>query len=333
MRKLTAILFTDIVGFTRKMSDNERDTLEILSLNQKLHRKIVRKHHGRLVKAMGDGYLCTFDSSLQAVMAALQLQRSVNRLGRFELRIGIHVADVLFQGNDIYGEGVNLAARIESQAPGAGVWVSDRVAADLSNHTELNLRSIGQSELKGIDSPVEIFQVQPADLQYFGRTQAVRLKTTPWKRYFLLPFLLAIVCLAGWYGWQQWQHRQSQSLIVIAPFDYQGGADVGHLYLAEAFTKELASVLGETSDWHIISGNPAQDWLDDNSPLNMTKTAHLLDGTVTYLNERLVIELSLRQWPQQQPLWQKHYQGDINQLFQFQSEAAQAVLTTLATKP
>lgn len=329
MRKLTAILFTDIIGFTRKMSDDERDTLEILNLNQKLHRKIVRKYKGRLVKAMGDGYLCTFDSSLQAVMAALQLERSVNRLNRFQLRIGIHVADVLFQGDDIYGEGVNLAARIESQAPGAGVWVSDRVANDLGNHAELNLTSAGRTAFKGISNEIEIFQVQPADLDYFGRTQAVRLKKSPFQR--VVPYLavIAIIGLTGMLGWHFWPQAPANNTVVVTPFDYQGGADVGHLYLAESFENDLAAVLSEQKHLSIISGKEAEAWLSRNNADPSNTGIYQLTGTVSYLNERLAIDIQLISAHQTKILWQNTYRGDINQLFLFQSQAAEDSLLAL----
>ena len=158
LRRLAAIMFTDIVGYTSMMDEDEVRTREILSQQRELVFPIVESYGGKIIKEMGDGLLVMFDSANKAVKCALDIQ---NTQKEFTLRVGIHIGDVVIENGDVLGSGVNIAARVESLTPPGSICVTSDVWHQISNMKGLNVESIGHKELKGVNEPVEIFEVIP----------------------------------------------------------------------------------------------------------------------------------------------------------------------------
>ena len=115
-RKLTAIMFTDIVGFTSLMRADEKKALNLLYYNRQLLEPLIKKYNGEILKEMGDGTLNSFSSAIEAVRCALEIQETLEEVPALNLRIGVHIGDVIEQGEDIFGDGVNIASRIQSLA-------------------------------------------------------------------------------------------------------------------------------------------------------------------------------------------------------------------------
>lgn len=165
-RRLAAIMFTDIVGYTSLSQKNEALALEILENNRSLLRSIFPKYHGREVKTIGDAFLVEFESALEAARCAVEIQKSLHDSNatappdvKVNLRIGIHLGDVIHRGNDVYGDAVNIASRIEPLAPPGGICVSEQVFDHIRNKVELPLLSTGKHELKNVDLPVEVYNI------------------------------------------------------------------------------------------------------------------------------------------------------------------------------
>ena len=156
-------MFTDIVGFTRLSAENEAQAIELIQWQRKTIKPLVVKHEGQWLKEIGDGLLLSFPSSLNAVECAVQIQENFND-SNFKIRIGIHQGDVIIEGNDIFGDGVNLASRIESAAPKGGIAYSDKVQQDISAYPEFDVISMGEQNLKGIKEPVKIYCLAPYGL-------------------------------------------------------------------------------------------------------------------------------------------------------------------------
>ena len=168
-RRLTAILAADVVGYSRLMGLDEAGTLAAL----KTHRREmadakIAEHQGHIVKVTGDGMLVEFPSVVNAVACATEIQRRMRERNvdvpedrRIEFRIGIHLGDIIFEDNDIYGDGVNVAARIESIARPGGVAVSGSVRDNVGNRLDLTFEDTGEQTLKNIDRPVRVYQCRP----------------------------------------------------------------------------------------------------------------------------------------------------------------------------
>src|SRR6266404_4036359 len=165
-RKLAAIMFTDMVGYSALAQRNEALALELLEEHRRLLRPIFPQFHGREVETAGDAFLVEFASALEATKCAVEIQRVLserNQLASAErqirLRIGIHVGDVVHKDGKVMGDAVNIAARIEPLAPAGGICVSEDVARQIHNKLDHPLVTLGPSELKNIQVPMELFRI------------------------------------------------------------------------------------------------------------------------------------------------------------------------------
>ena len=156
-RRLAAILVADVVGYSKLVGSDEAGTLaELQTLRSSVIEPAIAKHAGRLFKAVGDGFLVEFASAVQAVEAAQAIQQA-NAEGGLPLRIGIHVGDVVVQGDDLMGDGINVAARIEAVADAGGIALSRQVYDQVRDRLDIAFVDKGEIELKNITRPVQVF--------------------------------------------------------------------------------------------------------------------------------------------------------------------------------
>src|SRR4030095_10936308 len=166
-RRLAAILAADVVGYSRLMELDEAGTLDALTSRwQDILSPLLAAHHGRIVKLMGDGVLAEFASAVNAVRCSVELQKRMGEANaelaserRILLLIGLNLGDVMVEGGDLYGEGVNIAARLQSLAAAGGVWLSQTVVDHVRNKIELQFEDLGQQTLKNIQQPLRVYRV------------------------------------------------------------------------------------------------------------------------------------------------------------------------------
>ena len=155
-KKLKAIVFTDIVDFTKLSADDEQKALEVIDRQRELLKPIVLEHKGEWLKEIGDGLLFSFDSSLDAVRCSIKIQEALKDVDDFKIRIGIHQGDIFIKGGDVFGDDVNIAARIENFSPIGGVAISDKVDKDISGVSDIKTSFIGHKNLKGVEQETKI---------------------------------------------------------------------------------------------------------------------------------------------------------------------------------
>lgn len=159
-RYLAAILFSDIVGYTEMMKADQARTLEILNVNGQIHRRQIAQHQGRMLKEMGDGILASFPSASQAVSCARRIQAEVGSDGRFALRIGIHLGEVIQSQGDVLGDGVNLASRIHAAGAPGQIAVSEVVFDNVRSLDGVKATDLGLHELKGVGGQVHLYGIE-----------------------------------------------------------------------------------------------------------------------------------------------------------------------------
>ena len=155
-RKLAAIVFTDIVGFTELSAKNEPASLELLNKQRKILKPIVEEHGGDWLKEIGDGLLLTFNTNREAVLSSIAIQEAAKSIPELTLRIGIHQGEVVFQGEDVVGDDVNISSRIEPMANPDGICMTEAVYQSVKSKLDISHQRISEVDLKYIDD--EIFK-------------------------------------------------------------------------------------------------------------------------------------------------------------------------------
>ena len=188
-RQLAAIMFTDIVGYTALMGDNEEKAFQILRKNRLIQKPCIEKYSGKCIKEIGDGVLASFSSVSEAVLCAREIQNTCNRENEFHLRIGIHLGEVMFEENDIFGDGVNIASRLQAMAPIGGIWISESVYANVTNKKDISTRFIREINFKNVKDAVKVYEIitdYPSEAIIEGINQ---INKYPGKSIAVLPFL------------------------------------------------------------------------------------------------------------------------------------------------
>ena len=158
-RKLAAIMFTDMVGYTALMQKAEMKARELVQNHREIIKPLIEKHAGEVIQYVGDGTFSTFASAIEAVNCAIEIQRSLKDNEELSLRIGIHVGDVVVEGDEVYGDGVNVTSRLEPLAEPGGVCISERVYDDIKNQLDMETAFLGEKSLKNVDRPIKIYSL------------------------------------------------------------------------------------------------------------------------------------------------------------------------------
>ena len=158
-RQLAAIMFTDIVGYTGMMQEDESMAIKWRQKLKKKLEEVVAAHEGRILEFLGDGAMCSFISTTEGVRAAVALQLYMQSEPVVPLRIGMHTGDVIFEENNIYGDGVNIASRLESFALPGSIFISGKAYDDIKNQKDIQSISLGKFALKNVKEEVEIFAI------------------------------------------------------------------------------------------------------------------------------------------------------------------------------
>jgi len=186
-RRLAAIMFTDIVGYTSLMGESEKKAFETINTNREIHQQLTEKYQGRIVKELGDGLLTVFENGTDAVLCAIDIQK-VAKEKNIIIRIGLHEGEVILENDDVFGDGVNIASRIQAEAAPGGICISDTVFRIIRNKENLQTEFLGKRILKNIKDPLQLYQLKTQGLQ----TRKISDSRT-WKWW--VTVLIGIVCL------------------------------------------------------------------------------------------------------------------------------------------
>src|SRR5688572_30558396 len=159
-RQLAAIMFTDIVGYTALMGDDEQKAFELLHKNREIQQPVIKQFNGTWIKEIGDGVLASFHTVTDAVFCAVAIQESCMQVRDLRLRIGIHLGEVILEDDDVFGDGVNIASRLQALAPIGGIWVSESVHNNVSNKKEIESHFVKEATLKNVKKTVRIYQIR-----------------------------------------------------------------------------------------------------------------------------------------------------------------------------
>jgi adenylate cyclase len=279
MRKLAAIMFTDIVGYSALMSKDESFALKMLNRNREIHKAALRQHNGEFIKEIGDGTLSIFQSSWDAVNCAAAIQKSLTAEASYMLRIGIHIGDIVVSDNDVFGDGVNIASRIESLCEPGGICITERVYEDIHNKIGFDAALIGEKTLKNISQPVIIYSIAASELQKTfsfpddpdkdyvtykpGSEQSKFIPGKKSKKIIIISSVLVLL-LAGYFVLRPLVLKAltpSEPMpIAVISFENQTG-ETKYDYLQKAIPNLLITNLEQSKLFHVITWERMQDLL------------------------------------------------------------------------
>jgi adenylate cyclase len=301
-RQLAAIMFTDIVGYTRLMGNDEHKAFEMLGRNRTIQVPLIEKYGGRLIKELGDGMLASFTTVSDAVTAAIEIQNACNQQEDFSLRIGIHQGEIIFDNNDVFGDAVNIAARIQSAAPAGGILVSETVHLNVVNKASIQTEFFREDTLKNVSQPMKLYRVI--------MDMIIKTPEAPVTTY----------------------NPSSLKSIAVLPFVNMSN-DPDQDFFSDGISEEILNsltqvkqlkVAGRTSSFQFKGQNV--DLREVGSKLNVT---NVLEGSVRKHANRLRITAQLINVKDGYHLWSERFDRDIDDIFAIQEEIAMAITDKL----
>ncbi|HCM40910.1 MAG: hypothetical protein A2070_00265 [Bdellovibrionales bacterium GWC1_52_8] len=334
-RRLVAVFFSDIVRYSAISSADEDLALRLLEEHRVLSRPIIKKHNGTEVKTIGDAFLLTFPSALSAVECGIEiLKLHQERNTRcpdqeaIQLRIGIHIADVIFSGDDVYGDGVNIASRLQGMARPGTLCLSGSVFYQVGQHLEQKTFPIGAVALKNIKNKIALYivAVTPSrqDLKELRALSHAESKKIPRLKVWLTASLAALLLgLAGVSMWKLKSIRQNTALKSsrLAVLTFEGiGLKPEDQYLLEGITEEVNSSLVQLGKYRVLARNSVREW--EKQPISEIVRAlgisALVKGNLRKVNSKIYVTLQLVDGKSEETRWSKAFEGDSDKLFQFQ---------------
>ena len=311
-RRLAAILIADVVGYSRLIRADEEGTLAALkALRAELIDPKIAEHHGRVVKLMGDGMLAEFSSVVDAVRAAVETQQAVSERNaglpedkRMEFRVGINLGDVVIDGDDIHGDGVNVAARLEGLAEPGGVYVSAAVYDQVRDRVDIAFEDLGEQEVKNIDRPLRVWR-------WVGNTAA--------------PPPEAV-------GAKQLRPPPDRPSIVVLPFDNMS-RDPEQEYFSDGISEDIITDLSKVSGLFVIARNSA--FVYKGKGFNIPEVCRelgvrfALEGSVRKAGNRVRITAQLVDGSSGGQLWAERYDRDLTDIFEVQDDVTQQIVAAL----
>lgn len=358
-RRLTAILAADVVGYSRLMGEDEAGTLATLKAHRaELIDPKAAQYNGRTIKLMGDGTLMEFPSVVEAVTFAVEVQilmrehnAAIPEDRRIVLRIGINIGDVIIEGDDIYGDGVNVAARLEGLADPGGICVRRNVRNQVRDKLDLSFEDRGEIEIKNIARPVRVFGVildEKADALVTA-VVAVPGEKAPLRRSALAVGLaISIIAAAGLIWWQPWAPRSATDFadevflppsnkpsIAVLPFDNLSN-DSEQEYFADGLTDDLITDLSKISGLVVIARNSVFTYKDQGVDIRDVArelgVRYVLEGSVRRAGDNVRINAQQIDGRTGNHVWAERYDRQYADIFTIQDQVIESIVEALSVQ-
>jgi adenylate cyclase len=358
-RKLAAILSADVKGYSRLMGEDEVGTIQTLNAYKEVMTGLIQHHHGRVVDAPGDNVLAEFASVVDAVECAVEIQKGLKTRNaelpenrRMEFRIGINLGDVIEDGEQILGDGVNIAARLESLSEAGGICISGTAFDHVKNKLNLGYKYLGEQTVKNILEPVRVYQVimEPEAVgKVIGEKKA---KPRQWQKTALIFLAILIVVAAAFGIWRLYLHPAPQSVevaskekmafplpdvpsIAVLPFVNMSG-DPKQEFLCDGISEEIITALSKVRHLFVISRQST--FFYKGKPVKVKQVSeelgvrYVLEGSVQRSGDRIRITAQLIDALTGHHIWAERYNRDITDLFALQDEITMKILTAVRVK-
>jgi len=302
-RQLAAIMFTDIVGYTALMGADEQKAFELLKKNREFQKPIIEKFNGRWIKELGDGVMASFNTVSDAVNAAIKIQEACNAAKEFQLRIGIHLGEVVFENDDVFGDGVNIASRIQSAAKPGSIYISESVHHNVSNKKDIQTKFVKEETLKNVKEPVKIYEVMMMN----GSIPIAENKMKDIR----------------------------QNSIAVLPFANMS-SDPEQEYFSDGLTEEIISDLSKVNKLLVISRSSIMTLKGTQKKMkeiaSEVNVRYVLEGSVRKAGNNLRITAQLIDAVNDSHIWAEKYNGSLEDVFDIQEKVSRSIVDALKLK-
>ena len=351
-RRLAAIMFTDMVDYSALAQRDETLALKLLEEHRQILRSLFSRFNGAEIKTIGDAFLVEFHSALEAAECGIEIQRTLAKRNhdvaadrRIEVRIGIHIGDVVHRGGDVYGDGVNIASRIQAVAGAGGICVSMDVERQIHNKLEARLRKLAPIELKNIHVPMELYRIVlpwEKDVQSMQAPRGVAVLVR--RKRFLIwaaAAFLALALIGGLIWWQQLKTTaQTPSVkaasitksVAVLPF-VNMSAEKENEYLSDGITEDLCTALSQIKGLHVpartssfVFKGKTEDIRKIGEQLNV---GTVLEGSVSKAGNKLRISAQLVNVADGFHLWAANYDREMTDILDIRSDISRRVVEAL----
>src|SRR5437899_8645600 len=345
-RKLAAIMFTDMVGYSALAQRDDKVALELLEEHRRLLREIFPRFHGTEIKTIGDAFLVEFGSALEAAQCAIEIQRTLAKRNhdvtsnrRIELKIGIHIGDVVHRDGDVYGDGVNIASRIEQLAGAGGICVSMDVERQIRNALEARFEKLAPTELKNISVPMDLFRiVLPWEQRASVVPKSEAVPKAPSRKFVTTVtalVLLLIIIGAGWW-WTTLPRRIATSSptashitsLAVLPFKNYS-ADNSQEYFADGMTDLLTTELSSIGALTVKSHQSALKFKGSTKSTpeigQELRVDAIVEGSVLREGNEVTVNVQLIDTQTDRHLWAKKFERDVTNIFKMRNEVVEDI--------
>ena len=335
-RELVAILFADVQGFTTLVQEDEHHAKIIKDKFQNTTETLLKKYHGRIIQFQGDGVFCIFKSATNAVEAAIEVQQQMLAAPKVPLRIGIHLGDVIIEGKEVFGNGVNVASRVQSFAVPGGVFISDLVFHEIRNNKNMSAICMGKYKLKNVTDPIEIYAIKNAGLivplpKLLGKGRVLSTKKIP-----VLSMIIVIVFLITAILYFNYFNRSvDNKSIAVLPFaNLSDNPD--EEYLSEGITEDILTSLSNVADLKVTSFTSTRQYKGTTKTIkqiaNELHVAYILEGSVQRAGNHLRITAQLIKAKDDAHVWAENFDESFDEILTIQSMVSKKVASALETK-
>jgi len=302
-RKLAAIMFTDIVGYTALMGYDEHKAFEYLKKNREIQKPLIAQFDGRWIKELGDGVMASFNTVSEAVQAAIQIQEACSAANDFQLRIGIHLGEVVFENEDVFGDGVNIASRIQSMAQPGSIYISEAVHHNVSNKQGIQTRFVSEETLKNVKEPLKIYEVLMTNNHVpMAEHKAVQVRPNS---------------------------------IAVLPFANMS-SDPEQEYFSDGLTEEIISDLSGVKTLLVISRSSVMTLKGTQKKMKEiaaeVNVRYVLEGSVRKAGHTIKISAQLIDAINDIQLWSDKYTGTLDDVFDIQEKVSRSIVEALKLK-
>lgn len=341
-RQLAAIMFTDIEGYTALMQQDESKALTIREKHRAVFEATTKTHNGQIIQYFGDGTLSVFNSAVEAVLCAISLQEQFLETPKVPVRIGIHVGDIIYDEEDIIGDAVNIASRIESCAVSGSVLISDKVHDQVRNHTDIKTTFLDAYEFKNVDNAIPIFAVANSNLivpdaaKLKGKFKQVSLnqekkKNNPFKK-IIAALAIVAAALFIYFNFLQPKPPLDNLSIAVLPFDNLSTDSDSDIF-SDGVTEDILTHLSKLKDLHVISRTSTAQYRNTQKNIKQIArelgVAYILEGSIRKYGNKIRVTAQLIDASSDEHLWAENYDRTLTDIFAIQTEVSQEIVDAL----